>query len=126
MLRIPGITPGEVRLMHEAGIETAGHLAALGGEDATAHGARSEFLRRMERVRDQLARQPTCTSRKRTRPGLPGSRQPQPVSKAASDPASYSSARLSSRSGWFDSKCKWGPVVQDPVLPQAPITSPRR
>lgn len=57
MLRIPGITPGEVRLMHEAGIETAGHLAALGGDDATAHAARSEFLRRMERVRDQLARQ---------------------------------------------------------------------
>jgi predicted flap endonuclease-1-like 5' DNA nuclease len=57
MLRIPGITPGEVRLLHEAGIETAGHLAALGGDDAAAREGRSKFLRRMDLVREQLARQ---------------------------------------------------------------------
>ncbi|MEB3203150.1 MAG: DUF4332 domain-containing protein [Candidatus Sericytochromatia bacterium] len=57
MLRIPGITPGEVRLLHEAGIETAGHLAALGGDHAAAREGRSEFLRRLDLVRDQLARQ---------------------------------------------------------------------
>ena len=33
--------------------------------------------------------------------------------------------REPSRSGRLDSKCRWGPLLQMPVLPQVPIWSPR-